>query len=184
MFWVHCEGIYDTLVTNQLQAVLPSTRYATTTNGPLCLKVQSYGLKKDWQLDWTAVAVACLLYVIKNWLLSQLQLATVLSANQSASKVGIVNTFKVTKSKNHENNQDLTELLIFTNVTTFFMLLQSNFTNIFINTSILYQIQCFIAHFKARKHDNNIFWLCIEVVKVVKPHFYNRFFPRVLQIKK
>ena len=78
--------------------------------------------------------------------------ATVLSANQSASKVGIVNTFKVTKSKNHENNQDLTELLIFTNVTTFFMLLQSNFTNIFINTSILYQIQCFIAHFKARKH--------------------------------
>ena len=83
--------------------------------------------------------------------------ATVLSANQSASKVGIVNTFKVTKSKNHENNQDLTELLIFTNVTTFFMLLQSNFTNIFINTSILYQIQYFIAHFKARKHDNNIF---------------------------
>ena len=39
--------------------------------------------------------------------------ATVLSANQSASKVGIVNTFKVTKSKNHENDQDLTELLNF-----------------------------------------------------------------------
>ena len=106
----------------------------------------------DWLgLDCScSCSCSCMLVGCNKKLVFKL-VATNVSANQFCSKVGLVNTFNT-----HLKMLKMIKIWLsyknFTNVTTFFTPLGSNYINIFINASILYQIQCFKAYFKARKY--------------------------------